>query len=641
MLDVVIAHEVGHNWFYGILGSNERENAWMDEGINSFNELRYIETKYPDKKLADQYANSVIGKWFDFSTLNYRHQYYLGYYLSKIYNVAQPIQTHSAFFSELNYGAIVYMKSAIVFNYLRNYLGDELFDKSMQTYFNEWKFKHPKPENLQEVFERITKKDLSWFFNDLIKTDKEIDYKIINGGQNDKGNFILIKNKGQIAGPVLISGITNGKQRASIWYDGFKGKQWLAFPPGNYDQFKIDYPEVIPEINRKNNTLNNQKLFRKIEPFKFQFLGALDNPNRTQIFYTPVLGWNKNNGFMTGIAVYNHVLPSKKLEITAMPMFAFKNKKPVGYADLYWIIKPSSFIRTIRLGGDVKSYSYFNNPSDKSDYNYMRIAPTALIQFQNKNYRSSLSNTLKLRSLFITEDYAWLLPPSDVNALPVIQNKKWNTTILDAAYNLVNSQKIYPYNIEIRHSQSSRFARTSITFNYKFNYYKSTDGVQVRFFGGKMWYSDNYQFNYLQPYSTCYGLSMDGNNDYTYDQLLLNRYKVGGFFKNQFFVSDGGFKNLTNQTLNYNWLTALNIFAPIPKTFFAVFSDVGYSSTTAKPLVNTGIALVPIKNIWYVYIPIYQNYQLNQLKFLEKIRFTLELNKLNPFEAIKNITQFI
>ena len=49
-LETVIVHEVGHNWFYGILGSNERENAWMDEGINSFNETRYLLTKYGENK---------------------------------------------------------------------------------------------------------------------------------------------------------------------------------------------------------------------------------------------------------------------------------------------------------------------------------------------------------------------------------------------------------------------------------------------------------------------------------------------------------------------------------------------------------------------------------------------------------------
>ena len=47
-LEVVIVHEVGHNWFYGILGSNERVHGWMDEGMNTLNEVRYVQTKYPD-----------------------------------------------------------------------------------------------------------------------------------------------------------------------------------------------------------------------------------------------------------------------------------------------------------------------------------------------------------------------------------------------------------------------------------------------------------------------------------------------------------------------------------------------------------------------------------------------------------------
>jgi len=47
-LETVIIHEVGHNWFYGILGNNERDNAWMDEGLNTYIEIRYMEEKYPN-----------------------------------------------------------------------------------------------------------------------------------------------------------------------------------------------------------------------------------------------------------------------------------------------------------------------------------------------------------------------------------------------------------------------------------------------------------------------------------------------------------------------------------------------------------------------------------------------------------------
>ena len=59
-LETVIMHEVGHNWFYGVLGSNERDHAWMDEGINSYYEQRYMKTKYPNEKLTDQIPKVVV-----------------------------------------------------------------------------------------------------------------------------------------------------------------------------------------------------------------------------------------------------------------------------------------------------------------------------------------------------------------------------------------------------------------------------------------------------------------------------------------------------------------------------------------------------------------------------------------------------
>ncbi|MBA3972310.1 MAG: M1 family metallopeptidase, partial [Bacteroidetes bacterium] len=86
MLDVVITHEVGHNWFYGMLGSNEREHGWMDEGLNSFNENRYIETKYPEQKLVGNIADGPIGKRFDLARYKHKSQYDLSYLFSAAKN---------------------------------------------------------------------------------------------------------------------------------------------------------------------------------------------------------------------------------------------------------------------------------------------------------------------------------------------------------------------------------------------------------------------------------------------------------------------------------------------------------------------------------------------------------------------------
>ncbi len=113
-------HEVGHNWFYGMLGSNERKNAWMDEGINSFNELRYIQTKYPYETLA-----SIIGRDSSFSIGGFNKykqskQYEIFYSEIAKQNLDQPCNIYSEDYTGTNYGAIVYSKTAFIFNYLMN-----------------------------------------------------------------------------------------------------------------------------------------------------------------------------------------------------------------------------------------------------------------------------------------------------------------------------------------------------------------------------------------------------------------------------------------------------------------------------------------------------------------------------------------
>ncbi|MBL0043621.1 MAG: hypothetical protein IPP33_04140 [Flavobacteriales bacterium] len=143
-LDVVIAHEVGHNWFYGMLGSNERDHPWMDEGINSFYEQRYVETRYPDKRLMDL-QGIPLGFLTRQKGITYRQQNELQYRFNARRNWDSPPDSPSAEFGELDYGTTVYSKSALIFDQLRSFLGEAKFDSCMQRYFDEWHFKHPYP----------------------------------------------------------------------------------------------------------------------------------------------------------------------------------------------------------------------------------------------------------------------------------------------------------------------------------------------------------------------------------------------------------------------------------------------------------------------------------------------------------------
>ncbi|MEP7171329.1 MAG: M1 family metallopeptidase, partial [Bacteroidota bacterium] len=322
-LEDVIVHEVGHNWFYGMLGSNERDHAWMDEGINSFNELRYFYTKYSGDKsigMNDISGLGRIGKMIGADKITFKDGYILEYLaLSRIHR-DQPIGLTATEFTEINYGIVVYHKTALVFDYLKSYLGNSLFDSCMKNYFNEWKFKHPYPDDLRKIFENKTGKNLNWFFDDLLKTNKKIDYKISSvhslRGENlmnpaGKSYGLTLKNIDNVASPFSISALKDGEVISKKWMDGFTGTQKIQIACNSCDKIIIDNNKDIPEINKNNNSIRTIGLLRKTNPFQFHFLGQVENPDKTQIFFIPLVGWNNYNKTMAGIAFYNKFLPHK------------------------------------------------------------------------------------------------------------------------------------------------------------------------------------------------------------------------------------------------------------------------------------------------------------------------------------------
>lgn len=160
-LDLVIAHEVCHSWFYSALGSDERRYPFMDEGTVSAYENRYANENYPGKKLWEVYfKNRKLAKFFHIDKMPVNMNQEVEWFIQARSNLEQPINLPAPDYNELNYSLIVYDKTAMCFNYLRAYLGDPVFDSVMHDYYRIWKSKHPQPEDLRKVFETHTGKDL-------------------------------------------------------------------------------------------------------------------------------------------------------------------------------------------------------------------------------------------------------------------------------------------------------------------------------------------------------------------------------------------------------------------------------------------------------------------------------------------------
>ncbi|MFY7964074.1 MAG: M1 family metallopeptidase [Chitinophagaceae bacterium] len=161
----LISHELGHNWFYGILGSNEREHPWMDEGMNTFfDNKKMIESKITDPqvlaKLPKKYQKKedknepIDGIDLMFNTL-------IGI------NKNIPIDTVSAAYPNLYYGLIVYEKAANWLKLLEENLGKNVYDSVMKTYYQQWKFKHPYPQDFKLTVEQVSGKNVDALFAKL------------------------------------------------------------------------------------------------------------------------------------------------------------------------------------------------------------------------------------------------------------------------------------------------------------------------------------------------------------------------------------------------------------------------------------------------------------------------------------------
>jgi len=163
-LDGVITHEVGHNWFYGILGSNERDQPWMDEGLNTYYQFRYEAIKYR--------SNGVFGDMIpknlkDLSVSDFQARIYS---ILNSLPAQKPIFTSSTGFpNKEEYGNVVYLKTAIWFFIVENAIGQDKLDKGMKEYFEKWKFKHPSPEDLKEALEKSSGLGLTELFELLNK----------------------------------------------------------------------------------------------------------------------------------------------------------------------------------------------------------------------------------------------------------------------------------------------------------------------------------------------------------------------------------------------------------------------------------------------------------------------------------------
>ena len=397
-LDGVITHEVGHNWFYGILAFDERDHAWLDEGINSYYDHRYNDIYYEGNGL-DMLPKFMM-KGSDADILD------VAYQLQARRDLDQAPETTSDDFIPINYFLGAYEKPAQFFKLLEMYLGTEEFDRIFQGFYEKWKFKHPQPEDLKSYVQKESGKDLNWLFDGMIDSNEKSDYKIssIKSGTDYQ---LKVKNLGKLDAPFPVSGLKNDSIIFTQWYEGFEGKNELSFPSGDYDMIVLDQQGYTLDIDKRNNNIKTKGMFKTFDPLRFKLFAGLEHTKKANLFWTPLLAWNNYDKTQFGLAIYNTTIPANNFEFVIAPMYAFVPKTVTGLVGLKYHVYPNSnAFQRITFGVDAKSFNYDFNLGDDYYLKYYRIAPVIKFDLGKKKLNSNIHQSIELKSIILVEEFA-------------------------------------------------------------------------------------------------------------------------------------------------------------------------------------------------------------------------------------------
>ena len=238
-----VTHEIGHNWFPMIVGSNERRFMWMDEGLNTFIN-GYASNDFNHGEYGDTSNRTILGM------------------ARSMTRSKDPLMTPPEVINLSDYGQY-YFKTSTGLNILRKtVLGKERFDYAFNTYINRWAFKHPQPEDFFRTMNDAAGDNLNWFWKEWFYTTWEFDQSIKSVKYIDddpaNGALITIENLQKMALPVIIK-VTekNGNSNivrlpVEIWQ---RGGQWtLKYNSTSaITSVVLDPDNELPDIDRKNN----------------------------------------------------------------------------------------------------------------------------------------------------------------------------------------------------------------------------------------------------------------------------------------------------------------------------------------------------------------------------------------------------
>ncbi len=263
MPELVVEHEFGHQYWYGMVATNEFEDAWMDEGINSYTEVKVLDSILGKRTSILNLVGATAGE----------RELQRGDYAS-VADLDPIAQKAYDYYSGNSYAGVTYGKTASMLLTLEGIIGEDTMAKAMRVYFMKYRFTHPTKEDFLKTIEEVSGKNLRWYFDQAIYGSQVLDYKVlrvdsypVNWYEQKRSLFqkedkntvyrssVWIQRKGDFVMPVELEvKFDNGGKVREHW-DGVS--RWTKF---TYEKkAKVESAELDPDhkIQIDRNDFNN------------------------------------------------------------------------------------------------------------------------------------------------------------------------------------------------------------------------------------------------------------------------------------------------------------------------------------------------------------------------------------------------
>lgn len=582
---------------------NPRKEAWILEAIQVSLMMDYVDRYYPEMKLLGKLSDVIGIRWSHLADLEFNDQYAFLFLHMERLNMGQPLGMSQDSLIKFNTRIANDYKAGVGLKYLEDFLGNGDVKATLKEFYRTYQLKPVETKDFQRLLQENSKKDISWFFKDYVKTNKKIDFTIKKVKKTKDSLRVTIKNKEDNDLPVSLYGLNDGHVVSKKWVENIQGTKTVSIARDSVERLALNYEQIIPEINQRDNYHRVTSFLDK--PVQFRLLLDAEDPRYHQTFLIPEFNYNLYDGITIGPKLYNKTLLTKDFNYSISPKIGFKNGAMVGSLSL----SNTHRYQNQELHAVSYGISGTRNSYAKGLF-YYKVSPYVSINFRNYDLRDNEHQSIVLRGISVVRE-----GEEDLQDDP-------DYDVFNIRYGYNNKNMVDYFTTSMDYQLAKKFSKVSVTATFR-KLFRNNRQINFRLYAG------TFLFNHAKE-NDFFSFALDRPSDYLFDYNYYGRSESSGLFSQQFIRAEGGFKSKLQPAFANQWMTTFTASTNLWKWIY-VYGDVGFvknENRSPEFVYDSGVRVSLVQDYFEVFFPVYSNlgWEISQPDYDQKIRFIVSLD---------------